>query len=79
MTTGVDTRMFTAIGLAPRTSYTFEVEVFNINEMLVGPPASIAVVTSVPESELIYSLNDFTSQFWLHHRCWFSSQWCTLW
>ena len=76
MTTDVSTRMFTAIGLAPRTSYTFEVEAFNFN---IGPPASIAVVTSAPERELTYSLNDFTSQFWLHHRCWFSYQWCALW
>ena len=49
MTTDVSTRMFTAIGLAPRMSYTFEVEAFNFN---IGPPASISVATSVPESEL---------------------------
>ena len=52
MTTGVDTRKFTVVGLTPRTSYTFEVEAFNLDDVFIGPPTSIAVVTSVPKSEL---------------------------
>ena len=44
-------RMYTAVGLPPRTSYTFEVEA--VNGVLLAPsPAAIqTVTTSVPQSE----------------------------
>ena len=56
--------MFTVVGLTPRMSYTFEVEAFNLNDLFVGPPASIAVVTSVPESES-QTFNLLSQRFYL--------------
>ena len=48
--TDENTRMFTVTGFFwPRTTYTFEVEAFNVAELLIGPTASIAIVT--PPSE----------------------------
>ena len=50
--TDVNTRMFTIIGFFwPRMSYTFEVEAINIAQLLIGPAASVTVVTPTPKRE----------------------------
>ena len=50
--TDVNTRMFTINGFfLPRTSYTFEVEAFNIALLFIGPAASVTVVTPPSERE----------------------------
>ena len=44
-------RMFTAVGLQPRTNYTFEVEAFNSGHFQRSPPAILSVSTSAPQGE----------------------------
>lgn len=44
-------RTFTAVGLPPQTSYTFEVEAVNTAISLASPPATLTVVTATPQSE----------------------------
>ena len=49
---GTSTRMFTATGLIPRTSYTFEVEAAHFNPITFdsfrGPSATVTDTTAVP-------------------------------
>ena len=59
----VSTRVFTATGLVPRMSYTFDVEAVNFEDFFRGPPASISVETSVPEGRFSRSCpNNLYSQ-----------------
>ena len=46
--TSEEDRMFTIIGLAPRTSYTFEIQAVNT---VFGEPATLTVNTSAPQGE----------------------------
>ena len=62
-TMDVSTRVFTATGLVPRMSYTFDVEAVNFEDFFRGPPASISVETSVPEGRFSRSCpNNLYSQ-----------------
>ena len=47
--TGASNRTFTATGLTPRTSYTFEVAAVSDHES--GPYGMVSVVTAVPNSK----------------------------
>ena len=49
--TGDNNRIFSGTGLPPRTSYTFEVQASNPNIDMRGPPATITVSTTVPQSK----------------------------
>ena len=53
---GTSNRMFTATGLVPRTSYTFEVEAAHFNpttfELFQGPSATVTGTTAVPTGTL---------------------------
>ena len=51
--TSDNNRMFTVIGLPPRTSYTFEVEAVNFAVFVFGATATLTVSTSAPQSELL--------------------------
>ena len=44
-------RVFTAVGLPPQTSYTFEVEAINGVLFQRGPAATIIVITSTPQGK----------------------------
>ena len=52
--TGASNRMFTATGLIPRTSYTFEVAA--VSNSGIGPYSIVNTRTSVPLGKLYYSL-----------------------
>ena len=49
--TGDSKRMVSGTGLPPRTSYTFEVQASNPNIDMRGPPATITVSTTAPQSK----------------------------
>lgn len=57
----VRNRMFTLTGLAPLTSYTFEIQALNSNFPpslpLRGPRASLTVSTTAPEGKLLVTLS----------------------
>ena len=44
-------RVFTAVGLPPQTSYTFEVEAVNSALFQLGPAATLVVSTSTPQGK----------------------------
>ena len=44
-------RMFTVIGLAPRTGYTFEIKAVNNFLFVFGEAATLTVNTSAPQGE----------------------------
>lgn len=58
--TGDSERVFTAIGLLPRTSYTFRVQAYYTMAMELVPSATIDVETSIPQGDyvIILSLNN---------------------
>ena len=49
-------RMFSIIGLAPQTSYTFEVQAIISNLLLYGVPTTIDVSTTAPQSKLVIEI-----------------------
>ena len=82
--TGDSDRMFTATGLHPRTSYTFEVQASNTNLDVRGAPATFTVSTSTPQSESltisVYNYSVFLKNILFHYPCrlWFSPRWSAL-
>ena len=73
-------RMFSIIGLPPRTSYTFEVEAINpLLRGVFGVQAIITVNTTAPQSEIVhgYSIRYFVI-YKVISRYWFSFGWTTL-
>ena len=63
MGTGLADRVFTATGLLPRTSYTFNVMAVN-SEGEVGPPATISDITATPEGKQLRTFQYFSTT-WL--------------
>ena len=49
--TSKEARMFSVTGLAPRTSYTFEVQAVNQALFVLGEAATLSVNTSAPQGE----------------------------
>ena len=59
----LNSRVFTATGLTPRTSYFFQVQAFNLFTIVQGSVADLTVTTSNPSSKLL-NLQQLTLKSW---------------